>query len=191
MSGNIKKITVYLGSAPGFSPEFTENAGTLGRRLAEEGIGIIYGGACVGTMWAMADAALKAGGKVTGVFPENFRGKVEYRDRNIEVMAHGLSSMILTNDLDSRIRTMIELGQACIILPGSFGTMHELFTHMLGLQLKDHAKPVFILNWKGYYDPLKSLIGNMVSNGFMPRSNSDAVIYRENVDELIKAVLEY
>ena len=119
------KVTVYLGSAAGNSPVYADNAAELGRRLAREGVEIVYGGASVGTMWTMASAAIEAGGRVTGVFPKNFKGKKESRDRRIEVRAQGLAEMVETPDLASRVAKMTELGQACIvtdttILCGSF-----------------------------------------------------------------------
>ena len=116
------KVTVYLGSAAGNSPVYADNAAELGRRLAREGVEIVYGGASVGTMWTMASAAIEAGGRVTGVFPKNFKGKKESRDRRIEVRAQGLAEMVETPDLASRVAKMTELGQACIVLPGSWGT---------------------------------------------------------------------
>ena len=123
----LNKVVVYLGSASGNSPVYADNAAELGRRLAQAGVEIIYGGASVGTMWTMASAAIEAGGKVTGVFPKNFKGKKESRDRRIEVRAQGLAEMVETPDLASRVAKMTELSQACIVLPGSWGTMHELF----------------------------------------------------------------
>lgn len=180
----METVAVYLGSSDGFSPVFAETAANVGRMLAEKGIGIVYGGASVGTMWAMASAALEAGGKVTGVFPENFHGRREYRDHNIEIRASGLTQMVYVKDLEERIRVMADLSEACIILPGSFGTMHELFSHMVGLQLGFHAKPVYILDLDGYYSPLKQLAGNMVKNGFMPERHMSMLRFCSNVEEL-------
>ena len=133
------KVTVYLGSAAGNSPVYADNAAEFGRRLAQAGVEIVYGGASVGTMWTMASAAIQAGGRVTGVFPKNFKGKKESQDRRIEVRAQGLAEMIETPDLASRVAKMTELSQACIVLPGSYGTMHELFCWLLGHQLREHG----------------------------------------------------
>lgn len=180
----MKTVAVYLGSSDGFSPVFSDNAAKVGRMLAENGIGIVYGGASVGTMWAMASAALESGGQVTGVFPENFRGRKEYRDRNIEIKASGLTQMICVKNLEDRIKVMTELSEACIILPGSFGTMHELFSHIVGLQLGLHAKPVFILDLDGYYSPLRQLAENMVDNGFMPERHRALLRFCSSVEEL-------
>ena len=127
------KVTVYLGSAAGNSPVYADNAAELGRRLAQAGVEIVYGGASVGTMWTMASAAIHAGGRVTGVFPKNFKGKKESQDRRIEVRAQGLAEMVETPDLASRVAKMTELSQACIVLPGSYGTMHELFARQAGV----------------------------------------------------------
>ena len=171
------KVTVYLGSAAGNSPVYADNASELGRRLA------------VGTMWTMASAAIQAGGRVTGVFPKNFKGKKESQDRRIEVRAQGLAEMIETPDLASRVAKMTELSQACIVLPGSYGTMHELFCWLLGHQLREHAKPVFILNTDGYYDCLRGLFETMASRGFMSAADAAIPCFCSTVDEIIAKVL--
>lgn len=183
------KVAVYLGSAAGNSPAYAENAAEIGRRLAEAGVEIVYGGASVGTMWTMASAAIGAGGRVTGVFPKNFKGKKESQDRKIEVRAQGLAEMVETPDLASRVDTMTELSQACIVLPGSYGTMHELFCWLLGYQLRTHSKPVFILNTGGYYDPLRELFAGMAREGFMSAKDSCIARFCNDADEVIEAVL--
>ena len=187
----LNKVVVYLGSASGNSPVYADNAAELGRRLAQAGVEIVYGGASVGTMWTMASAAIEAGGKVTGVFPKNFKGKKESRDRRIEVRAQGLAEMVETPDLASRVAKMTELSQACIVLPGSWGTMHELFCWLLGRQLCEHSKPVFILNTDGYYDSLRELFTTMASRGFM--SDADAAIpcFCSTVGEIVEKVLNW
>lgn len=183
------KVAVYLGSSAGNSPKYVENAAEIGRRLAEAGVEIVYGGASVGTMWTMASAAIGAGGRVTGVFPKNFKGKKESQDRKIEVRAQGLAEMIETPDLASRVDKMTELSQACIVLPGSYGTMHELFCWLLGYQLRVHSKPVFILNTDGYYDPLRELFAGMAGEGFMSVKDSCLARFCNDVDGVIEAVL--
>lgn len=183
------KVTVYLGSAAGNSPVYADNAAELGRRLAQAGVEIVYGGASVGTMWTMASAAIHAGGRVTGVFPKNFKGKKESQDRRIEVRAQGLAEMVETPDLASRVAKMTELSQACIVLPGSYGTMHELFCWLLGHQLREHAKPVFILNTDGYYDSLRGLFETMVSRGFMSAADAAIPCFCSTVDEIVEKVL--
>lgn len=185
----IEKVAVYLGSSAGNSPKFAANAALLGRRLAEEGIGIVYGGASVGTMWTMASAAIEAGGRVTGVFPRNFKGKKESRERKVEVRAEGLAEMFETADLASRVDKMTELSQACVVLPGSYGTMHELFCWLLGHQLQQHSKPLFILNTDGYYEPLRALFANMSANGFMSASDASIAVFCDTVDEIVTALL--
>ena len=185
----IHKVTIYLGSAAGNSPVYAENAAELVHRLAQAGVEIVYGWASVGTMWTMASAAIQAGGRVTGVFPKNFKGKKESQDRRIEVRAQGLAEMIETPDLASRVAKMTELSQACIVLPGSYGTMHELFCWLLGHQLREHAKPVFILNTDGYYDCLRGLFETMASRGFMSAADATIPCFCSTVDEIIAKVL--
>lgn len=184
----IDKITVFLGSASGNSPKYAENAAELGRRLAEAGMEMVYGGASVGTMWVLASSALEAGGHVTGVFPKNFKGKREAQEHGTEVRAHGLTEMIETPDLASRVEKMTELGDACIVLPGSYGTMHELFSWLVGYQVRKHSKPVFILNTDGYYDSLRELFTAMSSNGFMSAKDAGIACFCTTVDEIMEAI---
>ena len=165
----VKKVVVYLGSAAGNSPVYADNAAELGRRLTQAGVEIVYGGASVGTMWTMASAAIQAGGRVTGVFPKNFKGKKESQDRRIEVRAQGLAEMIETPDLASRVAKMTELSQACIVLPG--------------------AKPVFILNTDGYYDCLRGLFETMAFRGFMSAADAAIPCFCSTVDEVVAKVL--
>lgn len=165
----IKSVAVYLGSRPGNEPKFVQNACRLGRLLAEGHIDIVYGGASVGTMKALAEGALAAGGKVTGVFPIGFKGKRDNAAAGIEVGPEGLalSQLITVRDLPERIATMERLSQAMIFLPGSFGTMVEAFTWMEKWQLGWANKPAFILNTDGYYDGLLAQFKAMIAAGFM------------------------
>ena len=165
----IKTVAVYLGSRPGNEPKFVHNASELGRLLAENHIDIVYGGASVGTMKALADGALDAGGRVVGVFPTGFKGKKDNAAAGIEVFPKGLAltELIEVRDLPERIATMERLSDAMIFLPGSFGTMVEAFTWMEKWQLGWGQKPALILNTDGYYDGLLAQFRAMVAAGFM------------------------
>lgn len=165
----IKSVAVYLGSRPGNEPKFVQNARLLGRLLAQNHIDIVYGGASVGTMKALAVGALEAGGKVTGVFPSGFKGKRDNAAAGIEVGPEGLalSQLIAVRDLPERIATMERLSDAMIFLPGSFGTMVEAFNWMEKWQLGWGQKPAFILNTDGYYDGLLEQFRTMIGAGFM------------------------
>ncbi|MCM1177148.1 MAG: TIGR00730 family Rossman fold protein [Clostridium sp.] len=183
------KIAVYLGSKPGNDEKYMRNAFLLGKLLAEAGAEIIYGGAKVGTMGALARGAAEAGGKITGVFPKGFRGKKEFAEAGLEVVETGDGyagyRLIETENFDDRIRTMETLADACIILPGSCGTMHEFFSWHEGRAIGRHHKKTAILNTYGYYDPLIAMFRNMVTGGFTSQDDLDSLIVASTPEELV------
>lgn len=185
MRAKYSSVVVYLGSSSGMGEKYKNDAYNLGKALAQMGTTLIYGGACVGTMGALAQGALEAGGKVVGVFPEGFKGKKENSLRGINVRATNLTELIATPSIAARVEKMTQLSQAAIILPGSFGTMHEFFAYALELQLGLHSKPIFVLNTDGFYDPIKSLISNMIVCGFMSSDEQGLVRFCDTVEELV------
>lgn len=181
----MKNIAVYLGSAPSCKDIYKGLAYELGNRLAKAGVTLVYGGAAVGTMGALADGAADAGGKVIGVFPKGFRGTKEVRESGLEVLKHGLSEFIETSDFSERKQVMEDMSDGCIVMPGSFGTMDELFTYACDRAIDKHTKPIFVFNFEGYYDPLKQLLANMQEAGFMKPVMSEAVIFCDTIEEII------
>ncbi|WP_279583158.1 LOG family protein [Fodinicola feengrottensis] len=119
----------------------------LGRQLAERGIGVVYGGASVGTMGQVADAALAAGGTVIGVIPNNLFGQ--------ELTHQGLTELHFVEDMHQRKAKMAALADGFIALPGGAGTLEELFEVWTWAQIGVHAKPVALLDVAGYYQPLR------------------------------------
>ena len=178
---------MYLGSRSGKEAKFVENAFQLGRLLTQSGIRIVYGGASVGTMKALADGAAEAGGEIIGVFPAGFLGKKDNADAGIDVGPGGLhlTQVIYTKDLDERIATMESLADAMIFLPGSFGTMVEAFKWMEGWQLGYHSKPAFVLNTDGYYNHLLEQARTMIDNGFMDGFDMDRLFSAATPEELL------
>lgn len=177
---------VYLGSRPGNDPKYCENARELGRLLAEAGIDVVYGGAGVGTMGAFAEGVISAGGKLTGVFPKGFSGRRDYSEKGIDVRLHnpGLE-LVETPDFATRIREMERRSDICIILPGSYGTMHEFFSYYEGILLGRFDRKIAILNTDGYYDPLLGAIRKMISEGFTDASDEDCLIVASTPEELV------
>ena len=180
----MKSVAVYLGSAPGCKDIYKGLAYDLGDRIARAGLTLVYGGAAVGTMGALAEGALDAGGEVIGVFPRGFRGTQEVRESGLEVVQHGLSRMIETADFAERKQVMEDLSDACIVMPGSFGTLDELFTYACNRAIDKHTKPIFIFNFEGYYDPLKQLLANMQEAGFLKPVMANAVTFCDTMEEL-------
>ena len=177
-------VSVYLGSRPGNDPVHCRNAYTLGRLLAEAGIAVVYGGACVGTMGELARGVLEAGGSLTGVIPTGFKGRKSYAEKGIDVWLKGIRT-IETPDMPSRIRKMEELCDMFIILPGSCGTMHEFFSAIEGSVLGRFDKKIAILNTGGYYDPLIKLLDNMEREGFTDGNDKGWLLVAATPEELV------
>lgn len=180
-------ISVYLGSRPGADASFCENAFALGARLAREGYRLIYGGSDVGTMKALADGCLSANGTVYGVFPLGFRG---YPDdawhKKGNLLREGLSEVFYTPDLPERKRLMETLSDCCVVLPGSLGTLDELFCYAVNSKLGfNGGKPLYVLNLNGYYDPLREQIARILSAGFIDHS---PLTFCSTLDDLFAAL---
>lgn len=181
----MKHIAVYLGSAPACKDLYKALARELGSRLALAGHTVVYGGAAVGTMGALADGVQEAGGRIVGVFPRGFRGTKEVRESGVEVIRKGLSEFIETADFAERKQVMEDRSDACIVMPGSFGTLDELFTYACNRAIGKHEKPIIIFNHEGYYDPLKALFGNMQEAGFLKPVMAGAVTFCDSVDAIV------
>jgi hypothetical protein len=181
----MERIAVYLGSAPSCKDLYKGLAYELGQRLAKAGLTLVYGGAAVGTMGALANGAKDGGGTVIGVFPRDFHGTKEVRESGLEVVQHGLSEFIEVADFAERKNVMEELSDACIVMPGSFGTMDELFTYACNRAIDKHEKPIYVFNFEGYYAPLKQLLANMQDAGFMKPMMAGAVTFCDTLDELV------
>jgi uncharacterized protein (TIGR00730 family) len=155
----MKSIAVFCGSNLGTSPLYKEYAAALGQELAERQITLVYGGASVGLMGAVADAALQAGGRVVGVIPHFLNSR--------EIAHTKLSELIVVDSMHERKSAMAELADGFIALPGGPGTMEEYFEIFTWGQLGLHAKPCGILNINHYYDPLIALFNRMAEEQFM------------------------
>lgn len=145
-------VCVYCGASTGSDPRIAEAARALGTAIAGRGLRLVYGGATVGLMGIVADAALAAGGKVTGVIPEALVNK--------EVAHAGLTELIVTPSMHVRKTRMAELSDAFIALPGGIGTLEELFEIWTWAQLGFHRKPCGVLNVAAYYDHLVAFLDN-------------------------------
>ena len=155
----IKRVAVYAGSSSQVSSEYIDAAAELGRTLAAEGIEIVYGAGKVGLMGALADAALDAGGKVTGVIPQFMVDNGWCREK--------LTNLIVTPDMHTRKEKIVSLADATIALPGGVGTLEELMEIITWKQLGLYANPIVILNTRGYFNPLKEMLERAVEEKFM------------------------
>ncbi len=179
----MKSITVFCGSSDGNYKIFGIHARILGQSLVKHKIDLVYGGASVGLMGIVADAAIEAGGIVIGVIPKFLASK--------EIAHSGLSQLFVVETMHERKTKMNELCDGVIALPGGFGTMEELFEMLTWAQLGLHIKPIGILNINGFYDDLIHLIQTMVDKGFLKKLNQDMLLVSDNVEDLIYKMQNY
>lgn len=179
----MKRITVFCGSSCGTDKIFEMQAHELGKTLAKYNIEVVYGGARVGLMGAIANGALENNGRVIGVLP-GFLKKVEVTHEN-------LTELIVVETMHQRKRKMNELSDGFITLPGGFGTLEEFFEMLTWAQLGLHKKPVAVLNISGYYDELLSLIQQMVNKGFLKAANKDMLMVSDDIEGLLEKMRNY
>jgi len=177
VSNEIKRVVVYCGANVGLNPAYQDAAEAVGRTLAEQGIGLVYGGGGVGLMGVVADAALAAGGEVIGVIPEALKA--------LEVEHKNLTDMHVVPDMHSRKAMMLGLADAVIAMPGGFGTMDELFEALTWSQLDYHRKLCGLLNVAGFYDHLIAWIEHSVEVGLVKSVNMDLIVQGSSIDELL------
>lgn len=170
-------ICVFAGSSAGIRPTYAGAARELGHLLATRNIGVVYGGAKVGLMGAVADAALEAGGHVVGVIP---RALVEK-----EVAHDGLSALHVVASMHERKAMMSSLSDAFIALPGGLGTWEELFEIATWGQLGLHRKPCGLLNVHGYFDPLLSFVEHAVAERFVRREHAAILAVADTAVDLL------
>jgi uncharacterized protein (TIGR00730 family) len=157
----MKRVCVFAGSSAGNRHEYQAAAEDLGRVLAARGIGVVYGGARVGLMGAVADAVLADGGQVIGVIPQALVEK--------EVAHDGLTDLRVVSTMHERKALMAELADGFIALPGGWGTLDEFFEILTWAQLGIHRKPCGLLNVLGYFDRLLAFLDHTVQQGFVRR----------------------
>jgi hypothetical protein len=178
----MSRICIFCGSAQGRLPVYREVATATGRRLAQRGIGLVYGGGNVGLMGAAADAALAAGGEVIGIIPRRLADR--------EAAHEGLSALHVVDTMHERKALMTELSDAFLTLPGGFGTLDELFEAITWRQLGFHDKPCGILDVDGYFEGLLRFIDRAVADGFVRAAERERVLRGSDVDALIDGLLD-
>ena len=172
-----KSVAVFCAAADGARPQYRAAAEELGNALAKRGLGLIYGGARVGLMGAVADAALAAGGHVVGVIPHVLV--------DLEVAHEGVSELHVTSTMHTRKALMAERADAFLILPGGFGTFEEMFEVLAWQTLKLHDKPVVLLNVDGFYNKLLEFLDVCDVEGML-RGNRKILLVAESVDEALQ-----
>lgn len=179
----MRSVCVYCGSNAGNKPAYAERAIALGNRLAKEGLTLVYGGGNVGLMGMVADAALEAGGEVTGVIPDQL---VEW-----EVAHRGLTRLEVVANMHERKARMFDLADGFVALPGGFGTLDEMFEMLTWRQLGIGNKPCAFLDVEDFYAPLISMIDRMVAERFLHEDQRRDLWYGEDIDTMLDWMRQY
>jgi len=178
-----RAVCVYCGSSTGDDPRHAEAAGQVGRLLAGEGIEVVYGGGAVGLMGTLADAALDAGGRVTGVLPTGLFDR--------EVNHRGLTELHEVDSMHERKQLMFDLSGAFVALPGGLGTLEELAEVTTWAQLGIHRRPIVVVDVDGFWGPLRELLERAAADGFLAERSLGLVSWVDGVDGLLDAIADY
>ena len=179
----MRSLCVFCGSSPGADPGYGRAAVATGKEIARRGLTLVYGGAKVGLMGLVADAALDAGGEVIGVLPEALSRK--------EIAHTGLTRLEVVGSMHERKARMAELSDGFIALPGGAGTLEEVFEIWTWGQLGFHGKPVGFLNIAGYYDGLAQFLDHTVTQAFVKPVHRQMLTFADHPETLIDALAAY
>jgi len=179
----MKRVAVFCGSSAGTNPIYLSEAYQLGKFLSLSDMELVYGGAKVGLMGAVADGAIQNNGKAIGVIPNFLKTK--------EIAHETLTELISVGSMHERKTKMYELSDGIIALSGGFGTLDELFEILTWAQLGLHQKPIGLLNINGYFDALILLIQKMVDEGFLSKLNQDMLLVDNQIPDLIVKMKNY
>jgi uncharacterized protein (TIGR00730 family) len=177
----IKRICVYCGSGPGSDPAFVQAARRLGTVLAENRIGLVYGGGSVGLMGEIANAVLDHGGEVIGVIPTFLENREHANPR---------AKLIITRDMHERKQRMFDEADAFVALPGGVGTLEEVVEQMTWAQLGRHKKPILLANIKRFWDPLCALLTPMEELQFIRPGLAVSYLVAERVEDILPMLIE-
>ena len=179
----MKRVLVFCGSSPGRDPAYVAAAAELGRLLASRELEVVYGGASVGLMGALADGALAAGGAVIGVIPN--------RLLEAEIAYAGLTKLHVVETMHERKALMAELSDAVIALPGGTGTLDELFELFTWSQLGLHGKPIGLLDVEGYWQPLLAFLEHAVNERFLRAEHFETLLVGTDAAALLDRLASY
>ena len=180
----IRSVCVYCGSSPGRDEAYVRAGHLLGRSLAKSGLRLVYGGGTKGIMGAVADGALKAGGKVTGIIPRFLINK-----EATESALDKLDELLITDNMHERKHRMFEKSDAFVALPGGIGTVEEIVEIMTWAQLGHHRKPIVFANIKGFWDPMLALIEHMSDEGFIHTAHRVKPLVVKDPEAIVAAIM--
>ena len=170
----IRTLCVYCGSWSGCDRELEDFARAFGSACAARGIELIYGGGGIGLMGTVADAALAGGGRVVGIIPRSLMES--------ELPFAGLTELVVVDSMHTRKQQMFERADGFVSLPGGCGTLDETIEMITWRQLGFHEKPIVLANYRGYWNPLLSLLDHIVAQGFAPSDARDLYAVADSVD---------
>ena len=161
----LKAVCVYCGSSTGIGGSYTDLARAFGSECGQRGVDLVFGGGAIGLMGVVADAALAAGGRVTGIIP----GFLE----RPEIAHPGVTTMITVDGIHARKQRMFELADGFVSLPGGLGTLDETVEMMTWKLLAQHDKPIVLLDQDNFWTPFRALVGHFVDQGFAHATAAD------------------
>lgn len=176
----MKRICVFCGSSRRSLPHYLDAARSVGEELARRGIGLVYGGANVGTMGAVADAVLAGGGQVIGVIPDHFAPDITHQ---------GVRDLRVVTSMHERKATMAKLANAFIALPGAYGTLDEFCEILAWRQLRIHDDPCVLLNLAGYYDGFLEFLDHAVSEQFLRPDHRALFLVESDPERIVERVV--
>ncbi|MBZ9898194.1 MULTISPECIES: TIGR00730 family Rossman fold protein [unclassified Mesorhizobium] len=180
----IRSVCVYCGSSPGRDETYVKAGHLLGRSLARSGLRLIYGGGTKGIMGAVAEGALKAGGKVTGIIPRFLINR-----EATETALDRLDELVITENMHERKHKMFEKSDAFVALPGGIGTVEEIVEVMTWAQLGHHRKPIVFGNVGGFWDPMLALIDHMATEGFIHTAQRVKPLVVNDPEAIVAAIM--
>jgi uncharacterized protein (TIGR00730 family) len=178
----IRTVCAYCGSGPGARPEFVAAATRFGELLAENHVGLVYGGGSLGMMGAVAKSVLEHGGCVTGIIPEFLVN----RERALK----SAQEVVVTRNMHERKQMMFERADAFVALPGGVGTLEELVEQMTWAQLGRHRKPILIANIAGFWNPLCDLLDHMRAMQFIRKEFPINLLVADKVEDILPRLRE-
>lgn len=179
----MKRICVFCGSSPGKDPAYAELAANVGRTIAERNIELVYGGASIGLMGAVADAVLEYGGRVYGVIPEHLT--------TLEISHTQLTELIIVQDMHERKAKMAEMADGFLALPGGIGTLEELIEICTWQQLQLHTKATALLNIESFYDSLLEFLDHATTQQFLRPQHRQNILHGSEIAELLDRMIYF
>jgi uncharacterized protein (TIGR00730 family) len=176
----LNNVCVYCGSSPGGSPAYAAAARSLGRLMAESGVGLVYGGGGLGLMGEIAHSVLDHGGRVSGIIPEFLSAR--------EHMLRDVTELVVVDDMHQRKKLMFDKSDGFVALPGGIGTLEELVEQLTWAQLGRHSKPIVLLNVDGFWAPFSTLLNHMRSHGFIRPAMDVRFITVDSPEEVLPAM---